>query len=325
MPRPLVKLPDSEALGRLLNTAGNGGRPSGDELTIVDRQPNPRTSTHTSEVLVCRRQRDGGEIRILCKYAAGRDHKAFGHRGGVAYEGEIYRDILARTPLDTAEFHGLLQEPTTGITCLFLGYLDGTVRVRDSTDVGLMTVAARWLAEFHRACEHDRSLVELPFIRRHDRSYFVGWAERTSLLADDLHARFPWLSSLCRRFEDFVDVLLEPPTLIVHGEYYTNNLLSREGRVYPVDWESAAVSLPEIDVASLIEGWPEEVTTACKSEYVAVRWPEGPPVGFQARVEAASLYWDLRWLGERRDWTHQDKALQRFARLKVLGERYGLI
>lgn len=41
--------------------------------------------------------------------------------------------------------------------------------------------------------------------------------------------------------------------------------------------------------------------------------------------QLASLYWHFRWLGERRDWTQQEKALGRFAQLEDLGKQCHLI
>ena len=154
---------------------------------------------------------------------------------------------------------------------------------------------------------------------------YLGWAERTSRFAGDLHHRFPWLATLCKRFEDILDILLDPPSLIIHGEYYPGNVLFLNGPVYPIDWESTAVAAAEIDLASLIEDWPTETARLCILEYQTTRWPEGAPADFARRLEAVQVYWHLRWLGDRPAWTHQEQALTRFERLKNLGERFELI
>ena len=60
-------------------------------------------------------------------------------------------------------------------------------------------------------------------------------------------------------------------------------------------------------------------------EYQSARWPEAPPADFERKLDAAQIYWNFRWLGERPDWTHREKALQRFERLRSLSERMGLI
>ncbi len=188
-----------------------------------------------------------------------------------------------------------------------------------------MRAAARWLGQFHRLNESRLVPASLSFLHKYDAKYYLGWAERTSQFAGPLHQRFPWLATLCRRFEEVVDTLLEPPGIIVHGEYYTNNILFSQGTIYPVDWESTAVAIAEIDLASLIEGWPSETARACKLEYQTTRWPEGPPADFERRLQAVQFYWNFRWLGERPDWTTEEKSLSRFDHLQSLGEQWGLI
>jgi thiamine kinase-like enzyme len=132
------------------------------------------------------------------------------------------------------------------------------------------------------------------------------------------------LATLCRRFEEVVVTLLEPPAIVIHGEYYPNNILFCQGTIYPVDWEAAAVAMGEIDLASLTEGWPPDFVSEAEAEYRSARWPEGPPADFECKLDAAQLYWLLRWLGDRPEWTHQEQALKRFEQLGSLGERLGL-
>jgi hypothetical protein len=294
-------------------------------VTILDREPNPRTSTFPSEVVTCRLA-DGRQLRLLCKYAAGHNHNTYGHRGGIAYEAEVYRQVLGPLPVSTPTFYGAHTDATTGEPWFILEYLDQSLRIKDSHDLTLMHAAARWLGQFHRANASLLSPDSMPFLKRHDAEYYFGWAARTARFAGHLHQRFPWLAALCQRFEAVVDILLEPPAIIIHGEYYPGNVLFCEGTIYPVDWESTAVAISEIDLASLIEGWPAETARVCKVEYQAARWPEGPPPpDFERKLEAVQFYWHFRWLGDRPAWTHQEKALKRFEGLQVLGERFGLI
>ncbi len=334
----LIQLPDLQTLTHSLNAIFNdhnsledqsqipGARAEGQrgQVTILDREPNPRTSTFPSEVVTCRLA-DGSQLRLLCKYAAGHNHNTYGHRGGIAYEAEVYRQVLGPLPVSTPAFYGVHKDATTGEPWFILEYLDQSLRIKDSHDRTLMHAAARWLGGFHRANASLLSPDSMPFLKRHDADYYLGWAERTARFADHLHQRFPWLAALCQRFEEIVDILLEPPAIIIHGEYYPGNVLFCEGTIYPVDWESTAVAISEIDLASLIEGWPAKTARVCKAEYLAARWPEGPPPDFERKLEAVQFYWHFRWLGDRPAWTHQEKALKRFAGLQALGERFGLI
>jgi hypothetical protein len=325
MRRPLVEPPELETLTRSLDASFNSGdrESMGNCVTVVARDLNPLASTYPSEVVTCRLN-DGTELQLLCKYGAGRNHNAYGHRGGVMYEAEVYRQVLQPLPVSAPSFYGLHQDTATGEGWFFVEYLDRGVRIKDSRDRTLMHAAARWLGEFHRVNESHLSPASMPFLHRYDADYYVGWVDRTSSLAGHLHQQFPWLAPLCQRFERVLDTLLGSPAQIIHGEYYPNNILSRDGMIYPVDWESTAVAIAEIDLASLVEHWPEELTSACKSEYLSARWPDGPPDDFERRLWAGEMYWKFRWLGERRDWTHRKRALKRFARLKLLGERFGL-
>ncbi len=328
MPEAAAELPDLQAITRGLNAALHSGEQTGDAVTILAREPNPHASTYPSEILTC--QFAGGrEVRMLCKYAAERTQWAYGHRGGVAYEAEVYRQVLGPLAVSAPRFYGLQEDPLSGETWFFLEFMDNSVQVRYSQDRALdrqlMYAAARWLGAFHRVNQSRIPPASLPFLHRHDAEYYLGWAERTSQLAGPLHQRFPWLSSLCERFETVVDGLLEPPAIIIHGEYYPDNILFREGIIYPVDWESTAIGIGEIDFASLTENWPAKVIERCQSEYLQARWPEEVPAGFARRVDLSSLYWRFRWLGERAEWTLEEKSRWRFDHLREIGERLGLI
>lgn len=319
---PPIRPPDSETLARQLSEVLSGSTSPATQITILAREPNPHTSTYLSEILTCRLV-DGNARRLLCKYMGKREHNAFGHRGGVSYEAKVYRRILQQLAMSTPAFYGSQVDARTEQGWLLLEYFDGSRQLDDSHDRTLMQAAARWLAEFHRTSESLLTTDGMPFLKCHDADYYLGWAERTARFANYLHRRFPWLATLCRRFVDVIPILLKPPTSIVHGEYYPTNILSLQGSIYPIDWESTALAAAEIDLSSLIEGWPAETARSCISTYQAVRWPAGPPADFRRRLEAVQLYWHLRWLGDR--WTHQTKALERFDGLYVLGKKIGLI
>jgi hypothetical protein len=208
---------------------------------------------------------------------------------------------------------------------LILEYFRKCLRVEDSPDPAVLAAAARWLGRFHRTNEALCSAASFPFLNRHNAEYYLGWADRTSLFAGELHQRFPWLPTLCRRSEEILAALLEPPATVIHGEYYPNNILFHHRMVYPVDWEATAVAVGEIDLTSLTEGWPPEFVAEAEAAYCSTRWPEGPPADFEPKLEAARLYWLFRWLGDRPERTTHQKELVRFERLGILGERLGLI
>jgi hypothetical protein len=319
-----AQMPDLQTLTRVLTGILAENKASNDRVTILARERNPRMCTYPSEVVVCQLA-DGPELKLLCKYEGGRDHKAYGHRGGTAYEAKVYRQVLQSLTVSTPTFYGAHTDTVTGETWLFLEYYDNSLRVEDSPDPAVLKAAARWLGRFHRTNETLRLAASLPFLNRYTAGYYLSWVNRTSLFAEHLHRCFPWLATLCQRFEDVVVALLEPTSVVIHGEYYPNNILFCQGTIYPIDWEAAAVAIGEIDLASLIEGWPEEFESEAKAEYRSARWPDAPPAEFEYRLDVAKLYWRFRWLGERPDWTTEEKSQWRYEQLQTIGERLGLI
>ena len=119
-------------------------------------------------------------------------------------------------------------------------------------------------------------------------------------------------------------MLLEADT-IIHGEYYPKNILVHEGKIYPVDWESAAVAIGEIDFASLTEKWPQAIVQMCRDEYVRARWGQAAAPDFELKLMAAQLYLHFRWLGNLAEWTAEPKVRWRFEQMLELGELLGLL
>jgi thiamine kinase-like enzyme len=336
-------LPDLQTLTsnltHVLRTHGFAGA----QLSILHRQPNIYTASFPSEIVTCQFG-NGSELRLLCKYGAGHGSSLSGitsHKGGVPYEAAVYSHILRTARATTPTFYGAYWDVKTDQTWLILEYLDDSVRLQKTQEPSAaIGVAARWIGRFHNATEERLSGASMRFLTRYDTEYYLGWARRTSLLAGHLRQRFPWLTTLCRRFEDVVPLLLDSPPTVIHGEYYPKNILFGGETVYPVDWESAAVAAGEIDLAALTENWGAEIGRQCELEYQQVRWPKGSPVNFEERLCAAQIYLQFRWLchenrdiftgkgtgGERSDWSPEAKGnLCRLDQLRSLGERLGLI
>ena len=321
----LPQFPDSKTLTLGLTSVF---RSSGDglcEVTILDRKPAVEASTSPSEIVTCRLG-DGNELRLFCKYAASHNRTSHGHRRGLAHEAAVYRHLLKPSQLSTPTFYGSHTDTTTGQTWLILEFLEGSVRVNQTPEpAATMPLAAGWIGRFHAAAEELLSSAPESFLNTYDAEYYLGWVRRTSQFAGDLHRRFPWLATLCERFEDAVRLLLKPPLTIIHGEYYRENVLFRGGVTYPVDWESAAIAAGEIDLATLTERWPAEIARQCELEYERARRPEGSPADFAQVLGVARLYVHFRWLGDRPEWTMGERYLWRFEQLRSGAERLGLI
>ncbi|MEO7251006.1 MAG: aminoglycoside phosphotransferase family protein [Arenimonas sp.] len=279
------EVPTDDALASaLIGACGTG-------VQLLSRQQNAYSSTFVSEILDARWP--GGTVRrLLAKYEFNRFEDVGGHRGGPAYESRVYSSVLPSVDLTRPAFHGALDRGSEGGTWLFLEFLEAAKRPDDlSSPVEALRGAARWIAHFHE------SAPRADFLQRYDASYYGKWAARTSQFARPWLDRFGWLEPLLERAPDLLEQLTGAATTVIHGEFTPHNLLVRDGAIFPVDWESAAIGAGEIDLAALSDGWPSEIVAACEREYVAARWPLGAPNDFGRRLALARLYWALRWIG----------------------------
>jgi Phosphotransferase enzyme family len=293
----------------------------GPDVEILYRTPNLFASTSQSEVVTCRLA-DGRTVRLMCKYAAGPKHLAFGHRSGVAYEGRVYREILGRLPVSTPVLFGRFEKPETGEPWLALEVVEDAVLADSAPDPGRsLELSAEWIGRFHYLAGDCNA----EFLSRYDRDYYSQWAERTSVLAAQWHSRLPWLGDLCERALDAMASIVALPATVIHGEYTPHNILIRGNEVFPIDWESAALGLAEIDLVCLIDKWPDDIAARCIRAYAEARFLDGPPSDWNGTLDLARLYWDFRWLGDRPEWTSSEKVGPRFEHLRQAAERLGLL
>jgi hypothetical protein len=312
-------LPDRQALAAGLTAVLADGHAAA-PVTILARRPNDYESTFASEVVTCRLP-NGGRRQLFCKYGPRRSRDKDRHRGGIDYEAEVYRCLLEPGGAATPRFYGTYAG-TPGQVWLVLEYVARSIRLAFRPSG--MRPAALWIGHFH-AVQAGRARSWPASLRQYDRAYYTGWARRLSRLAGPWHQRFPWLAPLCDRAEEWADVLLRAPQTIVHGEFYPRNILSRGRVVYPIDWESAAVAAGEIDLASLIEGWPDQYAHPYVRAYRQARWPKGAPADFERRLAAAWIYLAFRWLADEPDGPPGKNALRYFRQLRSAGRRLGLI
>lgn len=319
-----IQLPDLQRLTNYINALIYRDANSADRLIITARGKNIYTSTYPSEILTCQLA-DGSELLMLCKYSIGYDHNMYGHRGGIPYEAEVYRQVLQQVPVPTPHFYGVYENTQENETLLIIEFFKDTLSIKHAGYLKAIRSAACWLGEFHR---HTQALLltkPLEFLTRHDVAYYLGWSERTLLYASPLYQQYPWLETLCKRYKEVVPELTGPDKVIIHGEYYPNNILYADGDIYPIDWESTAVAKGEIDLASLTENWPPVYIKEARAAYQLARWPNDPPTNFETRLDASRLYWHFRWLGDRPEWTIREEEQNRFTQLKSIGEKMGLI
>jgi aminoglycoside phosphotransferase (APT) family kinase protein len=305
------------ALAPICAAAGISGSP----LSAVRREENEYARSYLSEVVVCCFA-DGNERRLFLKYMTtlGEHHRDHGMRGGPAYEANVYR-LLLRDRIRPA-FYGL-HTSATGAMWLILEWLEDTVPMDLAEDEDAIFKSATWLGKFHAAQEIIVAAQPPPGVRVCDAGFYRGWARRTNEFAGEWHSREPWLAGVCADFDRCVGALLASPATLVHGEFYPHNILYRDGEIFTVDWESAAIGAGEIDLASLAEGWGEETEDECERRYRAARWPGGAPEAFSRTLAAAHVYTHMRWMGEHPAWReNEDEAQYQLGELRRWAERF---
>jgi Phosphotransferase enzyme family len=282
--------PSARALERSLEAAL--GEPG---VALTSREPNRYASTFPSDVVTC--AAGSRTIRLLCKYEVPRDRGVRGVPVGVRYESAAYRVAVEPSGLTAPRWFGLFGGDRAGSIWLVLEFLADTLRLDKSPERGGLSRAARWIGAFHRF--HDlRSRIPPECLNREGPAAFQACVARAVDRCEDLRAGHPWLGPLAREYDAvFCDLFVRRPT-VIHGEYYPANVLMRDGSVFPVDWERAAVSAGEIDLAALVEGWKPEDVRLAKESYVDARWGGLAPDDFTESAEAARVYLHLQALGD---------------------------
>jgi aminoglycoside phosphotransferase (APT) family kinase protein len=293
-------------------------------VAVLDRRPNRWGGTFPAEIVTCRV--DGrSDLQLFCKYETGASAGSHGHRGGVRYEGQVYRELLQPLSLTVPRFYGSYEDERRGRLWFVLEYLDDSLPVSKAREPDAMVRAAEWIGAFHRMMENRVRSGALSFLLRYDAEYYRGWAERTVRLSRGHDFDREWLPAFCRRFEEAADLLLPGPLTMVHGEYYPQNIGCQAGVIRPIDWESAAVGAGEIDLASLTDNWPNDITRECERAYSCSRWANGSPPEFAQRLDLARLYLQLRWLGSPTGWRTRKETARRFEQIRRIAERQALL
>jgi hypothetical protein len=307
--------PDQEILAHILDDVLRTSTGALDH--IVERVPNPHSSTFDSEIVLCTLS-DGRQLKLLCKYGPIDMWSSWGHRRGVAYEDYVYRHILEKVGVINPRCFGMYVDHQSGTNCLVLSYVDGASHMRSESVPQL----GRWLGELHR---HAEGLVGDPGLIRYDLEYFSGWANRTWEYCRDLVADSDatWLATACERFANSATLALLSRPSVIHGECYRKNILIADGQISLIDWESCAVAAGEIDLAMVTEGWSPALVSAAEERYREARWPGMSPPDFDRRLALARAYMHFRWLGNSRERT-TSSAYWRLKPLRDLVDAAGL-
>jgi hypothetical protein len=280
------------------------------DVTIIEREPMPVPGSHPLERVLL--EVDGRREHLCCKYGGHSDpaHYRHGNRHGTAYEASVYERVLRHLDVTAPRVFGLVDKE--GWRWLVIDYLDDATTVTRTGSADVLDDAGRWLARFHRQTEGWAASSRASFLHRHTADYYLACAERTLEFASGLPRRRPWLAKAVRRYRSAAVPLLVSHQTVIHGEFYSSNVLYGGGVILPIDWESAAIGAPEIDLAFLLEGWTEEDRVRVLHRYAEARWSGAAPADFRARFDAAVLFTQFRWLGDRLEWTADGENQWRF-------------
>jgi hypothetical protein len=290
------------------------------DVEVLDRRFNLYSTSSPSEIVTCRFATSRRQTVLIKRGTASRRPDR-GYWGGLVYEARVYREVLEPLGIRTPRLFGTFVD-SDGVVSSVIGFIDGAWRAYQDPEQRALAGAARWIGRFHRRSMRIGDDVRRN-LKRYDVPYYVGWAVRTLELADpDLRG---WLAPLCANAREALLELSQGSHPVIHAEYYPSNVLVRDGRIYPVDWETTAIAPGEIDLAALTDGWPSAMAAECQEAYVDARWDGEPPGGFERALALSSLYLQLRWLGDRAEWTRDERAPERYQRLRVIGNRLDLL
>jgi hypothetical protein len=302
-------LPNTEVLTTHLSKlfSENG---DANNVEVISRSAFKGSSTFPAEIINCKLA-DGKVLTLFGKYLAGLGPNNHGHRGGVEYEIRIYDEVLRKLPLPKANFWGKCFFKENDEILLLMDFLEGSIFLKGNPDINLYLNAAAWAAKMHNFFEG-----KVPsFVKVYDQVYYSIWLTRMENEPSILAAQ-PWLQDVISSFRSHIDLLIKAPQTLIHGEFYSKNILIRNGIAYPVDWESAAYAPGEIDLASIIEARKPDVVERIMESYLTARFEnnEFDKAGFEKRLWMAQLYLHFRFFfPKREEW--------RYDRMYALGEK----
>jgi thiamine kinase-like enzyme len=318
--------PTTEALERRLSDALSGGVRVAPR--VVTRTPNSFSSTFPTEIVTCR---IGSEplLGLFCKHFHSHLGQQFGKGARPFHEIEVYEHILAKIPWPTPEFLGSWISDDAREGLLVLEYLDKSRRLGHTRDYdnGLED-AATWIGNFHRHASVMVSQPQLGFLRKAGAQSYRDLLARMMSNRGLQSERPAWLGRLSDVFQLVTGILEDADLTVIHGEYYPKNVLVHEGRIVPVDWETASLGMGEMDLATLVDGWPRAMDR-CVTAYAAARGFSAGDHRFRERLAVGQILVNIYWLGYSSGGTADPqqvaKATRRLDQLRLAAEQLGVL
>ena len=270
------------------------------QVVRVEMHANPYSSRHATGLSKCVFL-DGSKMPVFWKRGPHSSEEGVGRLGSVGYEMDVYRALDGLEPRLAPRLIGVARAGADAL--LVTSFVDAALRVQRGPQPAAVVGAAVRIGEFQqRATSEGRGRQ----LQEYDSSVYSTWAER----AVRKRPRSSWLRDVSRQFADVVIDLQRSSAVIVHGEYYPDNILLTAIGVTAVDWEWAGMALGEIDLAALTEGsWGKQTVEACNEAYAKSRRFDADDLMFRKRLAASRLYLHLRWIGATSQ--HHDADLMR--------------
>jgi len=169
-------------------------------------------------------------------------------------------------------------------------------------DITVWECVVRWLAQLHAAFggQRDELLTRHPQLPVLDATWFDDWTDRAmKRLSTSSDTRAEALRRGLRGINLAIELAALPATFI-HGEFYPSNVMigtgDHETKVYPVDWETAAIGPAMIDLAAITSGWDKPTEARLVGIY-------GLPASTERALLLCRLYLAIRWVSWPEQWT----------------------
>ncbi|MFM7243612.1 MAG: phosphotransferase family protein [Planctomycetaceae bacterium] len=323
-PNPDVDRPSRAALKRGLAGVLAAEIAAHGPLKILHRRENPLVSSYVADI-VHLRFADGHREHLLCKFAHGRELTPPTPHEGLAHEAQVYAEVLGCCPLDSPHVFGGFTDDETGDVVLVLRFYPDAVPAAKSTDPAAVDSLICWLAAFHEWTAARLAEPRWEFLARYDADLYAMWLERTIELAAPFAAECPWLGRVAEAYRERIPLLVAAPVAVIHGEFTTRNALWDHGRILPIDWETAAMGPPEVDLAVFTYDWHPENIAVMERTYVAARWGGTPPDGYADRLIAARLYAAFHWLFGTPGGCSEERVRTHLMELHAEAVRWGIV
>jgi len=225
-------------------------------IVAVRRMPFDGVTSYPAEVVHVTLS-TGQEVKLFLKDLSTSRLPKDGIRDRRERELRVYRDLLARADVETAQYYGAVYDESLERVCLLLEFVDG-VRLsgREPED---WLAAARWLARLQGALARDADVVaRAPFLVRHDATFFRAKADLAQAAVGQVSTELARRLALALDgYDHRVTVMADQPHTLAHGSYRPENILvARAGasvRVCLIDWELAAWGAALYDLAFLTD------------------------------------------------------------------------